>query len=79
MSADDIFVQALRELGWTEGQNIVIDRRFGAGNVDRLKEFAAELVRLKVDVIVAVASWRLRQPKMQRRRSQSALRIRGIR
>ena len=33
MSADDIFVQALRELGWTEGQNIVIDRRFGAGNV----------------------------------------------
>jgi putative ABC transport system substrate-binding protein len=56
ISADDAFMQALRELGWIEGQNIAIERRFSAGNVDRLKEFAAELVHLKVDLVVAVAS-----------------------
>ena len=56
MSADEVFLQGLRELGWIEGQNISIERRFSAGNFDRLKEFAAELVGLKVDVIVAVAS-----------------------
>jgi putative tryptophan/tyrosine transport system substrate-binding protein len=56
ISADDAFLQALRELGWIEGQNIVIERRFSAGNVDRLKQFAAELVHLKVDLVVAVAS-----------------------
>jgi putative ABC transport system substrate-binding protein len=46
----------LRHLGWTEGQNILIERRFAAGNADQLKESAAELARLKVDVIVAAAS-----------------------
>jgi putative ABC transport system substrate-binding protein len=47
------FRQGLRELGWIEGQNLVIDQRFGEGVVDRLAEFAAELVRLNVDVIAA--------------------------
>ena len=47
------FVQGLRELGWVEGQNIVIDYRFADGRFDRLPELAAELVRLKVDIIVA--------------------------
>jgi ABC-type uncharacterized transport system substrate-binding protein len=56
MSADEALLQALRELNWIEGRNIVIERRFSAGNFDRLREFAAELVRLKVDAIVAVAS-----------------------
>jgi putative ABC transport system substrate-binding protein len=56
ISADDAFMQALRELGWIEGQNIVIERRFSAGDVDRLKEFATELVHLNVDIVVAVAS-----------------------
>jgi len=45
--------RALRELGYIEGQNIVIEYRYGEGNDDRLPGFAAELVRLKVDIIVA--------------------------
>ena len=47
------FQQGLRELGYTEGQNIVVEYRFAEGNLDRLPELAAELVHLKVDVIVA--------------------------
>jgi putative ABC transport system substrate-binding protein len=43
---------ALRELGYVEGRNIVIEYRYGEGKVDRFAEFAAELVRLKVDIIV---------------------------
>jgi len=49
----DAFRQGLRELGWVEGQNIVIDYRFAEGRYDRLPDLAAELVRLKVDLIVA--------------------------
>ena len=49
----DAFRQRLRELGWVEGQNIVIDYRYAEGRVDRLPDLAAELVRLKVDVIVS--------------------------
>ena len=56
MSADDSFFQGLRNFGWIEGQNILIERRFAAGNTDQLTDSAAELVRLKVDVIVAAAS-----------------------
>src|SRR5499433_4134946 len=56
MSADDAFLKGLFELGWVEGQNIVIERRFAAGNAEQLKGSAAELVRLKVDVIVTAAS-----------------------
>ena len=49
----EAFNQALRELGWVEGKNIVIDYRFAEGRFDRLPDLAAELVRLKVDVIAA--------------------------
>ena len=49
----DAFRQELRELGWVEGQNIVIDYRYAEGRVDRLPDLAAELVRLKVDLIVS--------------------------
>jgi putative tryptophan/tyrosine transport system substrate-binding protein len=45
---------ALRELGYIEGQNIVIEYRYAEGKRDGLSELAAELVRLKVDIIVAV-------------------------
>src|SRR5438105_7885867 len=51
----DAFRQRLRELGWVEGQNIVIDYRYAEGRVDRLPDLAAELVRLKVDLVVASA------------------------
>src|SRR6266487_3470503 len=49
----DAFRQGLSELGWVEGQNIVIDYRYAEGRVDRLPDLAAELVRLKVDLIVS--------------------------
>jgi putative ABC transport system substrate-binding protein len=49
----DAFRQGLRELGWVEGQNIVIDYRYAEGRLDRLPDLAAELVRLKVDIIVS--------------------------
>jgi putative ABC transport system substrate-binding protein len=50
---DAAFRQGLRELGYVEGQNIHVEYRFAGGSIERLAEFAAELVRLKVDVIVA--------------------------
>ena len=43
---------ALRERGYIEGQNIAIEYRYAEGKLDRLPELAAELVRLKVDIIV---------------------------
>src|SRR5262245_37969467 len=43
---------ALRELGYIEGQNIAIEYRYAEGKNDRLPELAAELVRLKVDIIL---------------------------
>jgi putative tryptophan/tyrosine transport system substrate-binding protein len=46
---------ALRELGYIEGQNIAIEYRYGQGKVDRAPELAAELVRLKVDIIVVAS------------------------
>jgi len=46
------FRERLRELGYVEGQNIKIESRWAEGNYDRLPGFAADLVRLKVDVIV---------------------------
>ncbi len=51
----DAFLRKLRELGWVEGQNLIIEYRWAEGNVERLPDLAAELVRLKVDVIVAPA------------------------
>ena len=46
------FVQRLRELGWIEGRTIAIEYRWAEGHSERFPEIAAELVRLKVDVIV---------------------------
>ena len=47
---------SLRELGYIEGKNLVIETRFAEGNYDRLLELAADLVRLNVDVIVTAGS-----------------------
>ena len=49
----EAFRKGLRDLGWVEGQNIVIEVRSAEGKYERLPELAAELVRLKVDVIFA--------------------------
>ncbi len=50
------FAKALRELGWVEGRNLAIEDRWAEGRTERLPALAAELVGLKVDVIVA-SSW----------------------
>jgi hypothetical protein len=47
----DVFVQRLRELGWTDGRTIAIEYRWADGSSERFSEIAAEFVRLKVDVI----------------------------
>src|SRR5207245_6099512 len=46
-------LQGLRELGYVEGQNLVIEYRYAEGKAERLPDLAAELVSLKVDIIVA--------------------------
>ena len=50
------FLQKLRELGWIEGRNIMIEYRWAEGSSDRAAELAAEFVRIKVDVIVTYAN-----------------------
>jgi putative ABC transport system substrate-binding protein len=49
----EAFRQGLRDLGYVEGKNIIIEWREAKGNFDRARELAAELVRLKVDVFVS--------------------------
>jgi putative ABC transport system substrate-binding protein len=51
-----VFVQRLRELGWIEGRTAAFEYRWGEGRSERFAEIAAELVRLKVDVIVTYAT-----------------------
>jgi putative ABC transport system substrate-binding protein len=50
------FREGLRQLGWTEGGNVRIDTRWGAGDSDRYRQYAAELLALAPDVILAISS-----------------------
>ena len=50
----EAFRQRLRELGYVEGKNIVIEYRYAEGKGERLPDLVAELVRLKVDIIVTI-------------------------
>ena len=52
----DAFIQGMSELGYVEGKNFIIEARFADGKPERLSALAAELVRLKVDVIVATGT-----------------------
>src|SRR5262245_20857134 len=52
----DAFRQELSELGWIEGKNITIEYRFAEQKRERVSELAADLVRLKVDLIVATTT-----------------------
>ena len=51
----EAFLQGLRDLGWIEGQKITIEYRYADGRLEQLPDLVAELVRLKVDLIVAVS------------------------
>jgi len=59
----DAFRQGLREHGYIEGQNIRVEYRYAEGKLDRLPELAAELVRLKVDIIFAINATAARAAK----------------
>jgi len=59
------FVQGLRELGYVEGQNIMIEYRWAEGKLERLPALVADLIRLKVDVIVSSATPAIRSAKEQ--------------
>ena len=52
---EEAFLQGLRDRGWIEGQNLVIERRYWENRADRLPALAGEVVRLKVDVIVTTS------------------------
>ena len=60
---NEAFRQGLRELGYVEGKNIVIEWRSAEGKLDRLPALAAELVRLKVDIIVTAGGTATRAAK----------------
>ena len=49
---DEALQQGMRELGYVEGKNVFFERRFAEGKLDRLPALVAELVRLKVDIII---------------------------
>jgi putative ABC transport system substrate-binding protein len=61
----DAFRQGLRELGYIEGKDIVLEIRGGGAKPDRLSDLAAELVRLKVDIIVAGGNLANRQRRVK--------------
>jgi putative ABC transport system substrate-binding protein len=52
----EAFRQGLRDLGWVEGENIAIEARYAEGKYERLHDLAAELVRLKVDVLCTTST-----------------------
>ena len=70
----DAFEPALRELGYTEGQNIAFDRRFADGDANMLDELAQQLVKQRVDAIVALSTPVVRAA----RRATSTIPIVGI-
>jgi len=59
----EAFRQGLKELGYAEGMDVVIEQRFADGNIDRLPMLAGDLVRMNVDVILAVASFAVQAAK----------------
>jgi putative tryptophan/tyrosine transport system substrate-binding protein len=52
----DALFERLREYGYEEGRNLIVERRYARGQAERFKEFAAEMVRLNVDVVVVVTT-----------------------
>jgi putative ABC transport system substrate-binding protein len=61
------FRQGLDELGYVDGRDVVIETRWAGGRIDQLPALAAELVGLKVDIIVGVGAVVVGRPRMRRR------------
>ena len=59
VSTSEAFAQGMRELGYVEGRNLIVEYRWAARKEERLPELAAELVRLKVEIIVTAAAPRV--------------------
>jgi putative ABC transport system substrate-binding protein len=73
-SSLEAFRQGLRDLGYVEGQNLLIEDRYAQGRFERLPDLAAELVRLKVDVLVTGGS----QPVQMLKQATSTIPIVGV-
>src|SRR5947209_136831 len=52
----DALFEGLHEYGYEEGRNLIVERRYARGRAERFKEFAAEMVRLNVDIIIVVTT-----------------------
>src|ERR671934_1716563 len=52
----DALFEGLREYGYEEGRNLIVERRYARGQAERFKEFATEMVRLNVDIIIVVTT-----------------------
>jgi hypothetical protein len=70
------FVEGLRQLGWSEGQNIRIDVRWNAGDAGLAQTYAARLIELKPEVIIAASTTNLAATQQEPRSSHRALWIR---
>ena len=57
------FIEALRDLGWIEGKNVIYEARYAENRLDRLPELVAELLRLNVDVILTAGTPGIRAAK----------------
>src|SRR4029453_558565 len=68
----EAFLQGLRDHGFVEGQNIIIERRYSEGREDRHTAFVAEFVQMKVDLMVASARPQPMRPSKRPARSQSS-------
>jgi len=72
-SQDEAFRQSLRELGWIDGQNVMIEYRWAEGNPDQLPVLVAELVQAKAEVIVVSGNRRFERRRMRLERSPLSL------
>jgi putative ABC transport system substrate-binding protein len=52
----DALFEGLREYGYEEGRNLMVERRYARGQVERFKEFAADMARLNVDIVIVVTT-----------------------
>ena len=56
LKIEDVFFQHLKELGYVEGRNLVVERRYSEGRAERFPEFADELVRLNLDMLIVTTT-----------------------